>query len=146
MFPFSAILIAHSCHQPPQGHFAMFQSIRRACDEIFDIRHDATTRSLNVRVDRSLIDSAARPALEDLLLRLHIYRCTADVSRCRALMERLTEPSPEDLEWRRILLEVEASTRVFVQPNTFLEGDDALLKDYEPSARGMVQSWAEREV
>jgi dipeptidyl-peptidase-3 len=61
-------------------------------------------------------------------------------------MNDLTEPSPECLEWRQILLEAETSTRVFVQPNTFLEGYDAVLKDYEPSARGMIQSWAEREV
>jgi dipeptidyl-peptidase-3 len=44
------------------------------------------------------------------------------------------------------MLDVEASTRVFVQPNTFLDGADAVLRDYEPSAQGMIQSWAEREV
>ena len=124
----------------------MFQAIRKACNNIFEVRLDAGTKTLNVRVDRSLIDSAGKPALEDLLLQLHIYRCTADVLRCRALMDELTEPSPECLEWRRILLESETSTRVFVQPNTFLEGDDAVLNDYEPSARGMIQSWAERDV
>lgn len=61
-------------------------------------------------------------------------------------MDVLTEPSPESLEWRRILLDAKASTRVFVQPNTFLNGADAVMRDYEPSAQGMVQSWAEREV
>lgn len=124
----------------------MFQAIRKACGKIFEVRLDTTTKTLHVRVDRSLIDYAGRPALEDLLLQLHVYRCTADVPRCRALMNDLTEPSPECLEWRQILLEAETSTQVFVQPNTFLEGNDTVLKDYEPSARGMIQSWAEREV
>jgi dipeptidyl-peptidase-3 len=124
----------------------MFQAIRKACPEIFEVRLDAPTRTLIVRVNRSLIESAGQPALGDLLLRLHIYRCTADVTRCRTLMDELTEPSPESLEWRRILLDAKAGTRVFVQLNTFLDGADAVLKDCEHSAQGMVQSWAERQV
>jgi dipeptidyl-peptidase-3 len=124
----------------------MFQAIRKACSKIFEIRLDTATRTLTVRMDRSLIESAGRPALADLLLQLHIHRCTAGVSQCRALMDELIVPSPENLERRRILLEAGASTRVFVQPNTFLDGDDAALKDYERSARGMIQSWAEREI
>lgn len=122
----------------------MFQAIRKACPEIFEVHLDAPTRTLTVRVNRTLIKSAGRPALGNLLLRLHISRCTADVTRCRALMDELTEPSPESLEWRRILLDAKASMRFLVQPNTFLDGADAVLRDHEPSAQGMVQSWAER--
>ena len=61
-------------------------------------------------------------------------------------MDELTGPSPESLEWRRVLLDAKASTLVFVQPNTFLDGADAVLREYEPSAQGMVQSWAERQL
>lgn len=61
-------------------------------------------------------------------------------------MRELTEPPLECLEWRQILLQEEAVKRVFVQPNTFLDGDDVVLRDYEASSRGMIKSWAEREV
>lgn len=61
-------------------------------------------------------------------------------------MEELTEPSSECLMWRQILLRKEAVKQVFVQPNTFLAGVDAVSKDYEPTSEGMIKSWAEREV
>lgn len=107
---------------------------------------DARRKTLSVNVDRSQITSVGRPALRGLLMRLHIYRSTADVSRCRVLMEELTKPPIECLEWREILLQEVAVKRVFVQPNTFLNGDNVVLRDYEPSSRGMIKSWAEREV
>ncbi len=35
----------------------------------------------------------------------------------------------------------------FVQPNTFLlDNGDVVIKEYEPIAEGMIQSWAERAV
>lgn len=124
----------------------MFEAIRRSCDTIFDIRVDAVTDTLTVRVDRERIVSHGRPALSKLLMSLHIFRSTADVSRCRALMRDLTTPTEECLEWRSILLRRGATKRVFVQSNTFLLGHNAISKDYETSPEGMIQSWAEREV
>ena len=127
----------------------MFQAIRLASIAFFEVRVDACRNTLNVNVDRSQIASVGRPALRGLLMRLHIYRSTADVSRCRILMKeltKLTKPSMECLEWRQILLREAAVKRVFVQPNTFLDGDDVVLRDYEPSSQGMIRSWAEREV
>ena len=124
----------------------MFQAIRLASIGFFEVRVDACRNTLNVNVDRSQIASVGRPALRGLLMKLHIYRSTADVSRCRILMKELTTPSIECLEWRQILLQEAAVKRVFVQPNTFLDGDDVVLRDYEPSSQGMIRSWAEREV
>jgi len=124
----------------------MFQAIRLASIDFFEVRVDASRKTLSVHVDRSQITSVGRPALRELLMKLHIYRSTADASRCRALMQELTEPPIECLEWRQILLQQEAVKRVFVQPNTFLVGDDVVLRDYEESPQGMIRSWAEREV
>lgn len=129
-----------------QAHFAIFQAIRLASSAFFKVRIGALNETLSVQVDRSLIASIGRPVLRKLLMKLHIYRSTADASRCRVLMEGHTKPPLECLEWRQILLQKKAVKRVFVQPNTFLVGGKVVLKNYEASSQGMVQSWAEREV
>jgi hypothetical protein len=57
-----------------------------------------------------------------------------------------TKLSLENLELRRRVLLEARGTRVFIRPNPFLEGDDAVLKEYEPSTRCMIHSWTAREV
>jgi dipeptidyl-peptidase-3 len=125
----------------------MFQAIRRADPDLIKVNIDAVNNKLHVRVDRSLGNAErGRSALGDLLMRLHIYRCTADVSRCRTLLDELTVPAQECLEWRKILLEEGAVKRVFVQPNTVIVNGGVVINDYEPTVQGLIQSWAERQV
>lgn len=75
-----------------------------------------------------------------------MYRCTADVTECRKYYEELSRVDGEYLEWRKIVLAKNQPKWVFVQANTFLNGDEVTLKEYEPTIEGVVQSWAEREV
>lgn len=44
-----------------------------------NVDFDRLQERLIVRIDRSMISSHAKPALGRMLLRLHMYRCTADV-------------------------------------------------------------------
>lgn len=82
-----------------------------------------------------------------MLLRLHIYRCTADVQSCREYYEELSRVYDEYLVWRDIVVAKKEPKWVFVQANTFLDDDKkVILKEYEPTAKGVVQSWAERRV
>lgn len=59
------------------------------------IVHDKQTQSLTVSIDRCKIRSYGKPALGEMLLRLHMYRCTADVTACRAYYEDLSEVNDE---------------------------------------------------
>jgi dipeptidyl-peptidase-3 len=91
--------------------------------------------------------SHGKPALGRMLLRLHIYRCTADVQSCREYYEELSRVHDEYLVWRDIVVAKKEPKWVFVQANTFLDDDKkVILKEYEPTAKGVVQSWAERRV
>ena len=82
-----------------------------------------------------------------MLLRLHMYRVTADVAACREYYEELSEVSGEYLEWREVVLaNSQVANLVFVQANTFVEGGEVVLKEYEATSRGVVGSWAERGV
>jgi dipeptidyl-peptidase-3 len=110
------------------------------------VDHDAQSKNLTVRVDRSKIISHGKPALGRMLLRLHIYRCTADVQSCREYYEELSRVDAEFLTWRDIVLAQQEPRWVFVQANTFLRGNEVALKEYAATAEGVVQSWAERRV
>jgi len=112
--------------------------------------HTRTTNTLTVHVDRTQILSVGKPALGAFLLRLHIYRCTADIAACRAFYEELTAVDGVFLEWRKIVLANRQPKMSFVQANTFLEGEGdgarVRLREYEASVEGMVRSWAEMDV
>ena len=56
---------------------------------VMAITHDAAAKTIQVRIDRAKIRSHGLPALNSLLLRLHVWYCTADVEPLRELVERL---------------------------------------------------------
>ncbi len=125
----------------------MFKSLLAAGDQFLTVSHNKTLHTLTVFVDRLKIPTHGKPSLAHLLLKLHIYRCTADVDACRKFYEDLTEPNGIFLEWRRIMLAAQPAKEVFVQANTFLTEDgEVVLKEYEPTVEGMIRSWAERMV
>ena len=111
-----------------------------------DIECDPRANKLTVHVDRSRILQDGKPALGQILLMLHMYRCTADVEACRAYYEDLSKVDGEYLEWRRIVLASSEPKCVFSQANTFFEDGVVKLVEYEPTTRGVIKSWAERIV
>jgi dipeptidyl-peptidase-3 len=81
-----------------------------------------------------------------MLLQLHMFRCTADVEGCRIYYKELSKVEGEYVEWRQTVLAKKPPPLVFVQANTFLEGDTVVLREYETTVEGVIQSWAERGV
>jgi len=92
-----------------------------------------------------------------LLLRLHIYRCIANVDACRELYESLTAVEGEYAAWRQVVVSgggIQDAGQVrtdpggkIVQANTFLNGDGTVsLKVYDESNEGIIQSFVERNV
>jgi dipeptidyl-peptidase-3 len=102
---------------------------------------------LEIQLDRSKILSHGRPAVEKYLQKLHVYKSTADVEAGKGLYDDITSVD----EWwgtkvRDIVLKNKIPRKVFVQGNTILEGDEVVLKEYEPTLEGIIQSFVERNV
>ena len=130
-----------------RAHFAMFRVLLDAGDSFLTVRHDTATDKLTVHIDRSKVLTHGKPAIGHLLLKLHIYRCTADVVACREYFEDLTRVDGIFAKWRKIVIANKRPRQILVQANTFLGEDGRVtLKEYEPSIEGMIQSWAERKV
>lgn len=124
----------------------MFRSLLAAGGNFMTVTHDLQAELLTVRIDRSKILSHGRPAIGDLLLKLHTYRCTANVDECRPFYEDLTRVDGVFLEYRELVLRKKNLNEIFVQANTFVVDGEVQLRTYEPTVRGMIRSWAEREV
>jgi len=116
-------------------------------------------KTVRVDIDKSKIVSHGRPSLGRLTLRLHVYRCTADIGACHEFYEPLTAVEGEYAQWRQVVVfrqgsNAEDQSRVrtdpggkIVQANTFLNEDGTVrLKVYDESNEGIIQSFVERDV
>ena len=129
-----------------RAHFAMLKCLLVDGNGFMGVDCDSSKDQITVHVDRSRIVSDGKPALGRMLLRLHMYRCTADVKSCRAYYEDLSRVEGVYLEWRRIVLGKQQPKWIFVQANTFLDGEHVTVKEYEATPEGVIQSWAERDL
>ncbi|KAI1776192.1 dipeptidyl peptidase III [Hypoxylon cercidicola] len=129
-----------------RAHFAMLRCLLKHGNGCVSVYHDTEAKKLRVSVDRSKILSHGKKALGEMLLRLHMYRCTADVQVCREYYESLSHVDEECLEWRQTVIENKPPPLLNVQANTFIDGETITLKEYEPTIEGIIQSWVERAV
>ncbi|KAL8936847.1 MAG: hypothetical protein Q9216_004714 [Gyalolechia sp. 2 TL-2023] len=129
-----------------RAHFAILKCLLRDGHGFMTIHCNSEANELKVSIDKSRIKADGKTALRGMLLKLHMYRCTADVESCRQYYEDLSKVDGQYLEWRRIVLAQKQPKWVFVQANTFLDGDEVSLKEYEATPEGVVQSWLERKI
>ena len=129
-----------------RAHFATLKCLLTDGNGFMRIDCNSAEDQITVYVDRSRIISDGKPALGRMLLRLHMYRSTADVKSCREYYEDLSRVDGPYVEWRRIVLAKKQPKWVFVQSNTFLVGERVILKNYDATPQGIIQSWAERDL
>ncbi|KAK8085114.1 dipeptidyl peptidase III [Apiospora hydei] len=129
-----------------RAHFAMLKCLLTEGGGCIVIHHDAASQTLRVKVDKSKIISHGKPALGQMLLRLHVYRCIADVQACREYYEDLSSVDREYLSWRETVLANKPPAMLNVQANTFLKDGEVVLKQYAASVQGIIESWVDRNV
>lgn len=86
-----------------------------------------------------------KEAIGAFLLKLNVYKATADVEAGSAMYSEYSEVPPEMLELRQAVLEAKQPRKLFVQPTTSLTADGVVtLKEYPASPEGMVASFVDR--
>ncbi|CAL8123901.1 unnamed protein product [Orchesella dallaii] len=136
-----------------QGRFVFLQWLIEAGEGLITIVEKTGSDGkpdLDIKLDQTKIDSVGRKAISDLLMRLQIYKATADVKSARNLFEKYSTVVSEGqhpwAKWRDIVLEKKQPEKFFVQCNLSLNADSGkvVLKTYHPSPEGLIQSWIER--
>ncbi|RJE25520.1 dipeptidyl peptidase III [Aspergillus sclerotialis] len=131
-----------------QARYSILRTFLDAGDDFVKLVYNKEDLSdLEIHLDRSKILTHGRPAVEKYLQKLHVYKSTADFQAGKQLYDDITSVD----EWwetkvREVVLQNRVPRKVFVQGNTVLEGDKVILKEYEPTLEGMIQSFVERDV
>ncbi|KAK4184648.1 peptidase family M49-domain-containing protein [Podospora australis] len=123
--------------------FAILKHVQLHGGGVLDIEHDPGAATLTVKVDRNKLLSHGKPCLGGLLCAIHIWRCTADDS-CTWLYKKLSAVDGKYEDWRKIVYSKPEPHWKFCQANTVLGSDGVVLKVYDESNEGIIQSWAER--
>jgi dipeptidyl-peptidase-3 len=130
-----------------QARFSILRTFLNAGVEFCQLEFEKDDLSdLTIRLERSRILDLGRPAVDDYLQKLHIFKATADVGGARRLYEEITDVEPfyENMV-RPAVLARKMPRKVFVQANTVEEGGKVVLREYEATNVGMVQSYVDRE-
>lgn len=90
------------------------------CEVATESHHGAKEQSqdLKITIDKEKLVTSGRRAISDLLLRLHIYKCTGDVETGIPDMERLSVVDGQYLRWRQAVLECMPPKPLILQANT----------------------------
>lgn len=101
---------------------------------------------LIISLDRSQIATVGKQAVGDYLQKLHIFKTSADYASGSKLYNEMTTVGPEMEKYRDIVLKYKLPRKQFVQANTQIEGDKVVIKEYECTSIGMIESFVDRRV
>lgn len=108
---------------------------------------DGTLENAYVRVDREKVLKEGRDAVGKLLVNIQVRKSTADGPGAREYYTQLTTPfAGWEGELRDLVLRKKLPRKIFVQPNTFVENDEVVLKEYPLNAAGAIESFIERRL
>ncbi|XP_020280552.1 dipeptidyl peptidase 3 isoform X2 [Pseudomyrmex gracilis] len=134
-----------------QARYVLLRVCLEAGENFVNVVETEEGTNLRLTVDRSKLATVGKKAIGDFLLKLQVYKSMGDVESAKKMYERYSEV-PNDgpypwARWRNIILARKEPRKIFVQSNTFIEGSNSnnvVLKSYEPTFAGLIQSWIDR--
>jgi len=108
------------------------------------VKLEIGTDDLLVGVDRSKIKSVGVPAIGSFLLKLQVFKSTADVEATKKLYAECTDVADRWLPVRKIVLAKKKPRPMFVQAQTLLNDDQVTLREFPVSPDGLVDSFVAR--
>ena len=130
-----------------QARFSILRTFLSAGGEFASLDYTAPDASdLTIKINRNKILTDGHDAVKKYLQKLHILKATADYEAAKSLYNDITDV--DDLfenTIRPAVLAKKVPRKVFVQANTFANGNGVELKEYPATVEGMIQSYAERK-
>lgn len=99
---------------------------------------------LLIKLDREKILTSGKDAISNFLMRLQLYKATADYDSGKAMYQKYSHIDDSMLLKRQIVLDRKQPRRLFVQCNTKIQDGDVQLHEYEASCAGLIRSNIDR--
>jgi len=125
-----------------QARFVILNILREAGQDF--VRIENIEKDPIVKLDRTNIATVGRKAIGSFLTKLMIYKATANVEECTKMYNKYSEVNTEYLNLRKIVLEKKKALKIFIQPHTYILDGKVQLKTFDPSPKGMIDSFVTR--
>ncbi|XKL62397.1 hypothetical protein PGB90_002230 [Kerria lacca] len=132
-----------------QARFVITRILLEAGDELVKVTEPVLNDRLLISLNREKLQSVGATAIKNFLLKLQVYKTTANLAEAKKLFDKYSEVSDDGIHpwqrWRNIVLKHRQPRKLFVQSNTSVSEDDTVeLKTYEPTLESLIKSWVER--
>lgn len=116
---------------------------------IFEINETEPGKMLRIKLHRDKIDSIGREAISNFLLKIQVYKSTANYEAANEMYEKysvVNEEGPHPFaKWREIVLLNRKPRLILVQSNTKINDEGKVeLQSYDANLDGFLKSWRER--
>jgi dipeptidyl-peptidase-3 len=125
-----------------QARYVILRVLLNAGEGLVQIKR--TSDNVIVSLDRSKITTVGKKAIGDFLVKLQVYKSTADVENGTKMYGELSQVDDEFLAIRDVVLAKKKPRRVFVQAHTSLVNGNVQFQEFEPTPEGLIQSFVTR--
>jgi len=108
------------------------------------VKVQKTSDDVKILVNADKIKTNGRPAIGAFLQKLNILKATANFENAEQLFNKYTSVSEEFLNIRQIVLAKIKPRKVYVQPHTYLQNGEVLIKEFDTSLEGFIASHVAR--
>ena len=105
---------------------------------------DKTKDDIIIHLDRTKINTIGVEAVGEFLMKLNVYKATADAIEGTKFYIDATSVSDDWVVVRDLVIAKKQPRKMFVQGNTFEKDGKVEFVDYEPTMKGIIQSYMAR--
>ncbi|XP_077293457.1 dipeptidyl peptidase 3 isoform X2 [Arctopsyche grandis] len=127
-----------------QARFVLMRLLELDGEGMLQITETEPGKNLLLTLDRTKIETVGKKVIGNFLLKLQILKSTGNADGARKLFAHYSELRGSWIQWRDIVLAHKQPRKMLVKPNSFLKDGSVVLKTYEPSHQGLIQSWVDR--
>jgi len=123
-----------------QARFVILNVLREAGHGLIEVIPDGPI----IKLDRSKIETVGREAIGQFLTKIMVFKSTANVEQANKLYDYYSTVTEEYLVMRKLVLDKKQPRKLFVQPHTFIQNGNVQIQEFEPSLKGLIQSFVTR--
>ena len=125
-----------------QAGFVIMQVMLEAGGDFLTIKEvvgEDGKPDLLITMDREKVMTVGKPAIAAFLLKLQVYKSTGNICAAKDMYDKYSEVNEPWASRRHIVVDRKQPRTILVQGNTVLKDGKLELKQYDPSAEGMVK-------